>query len=120
VDVDGQIRYTNERETEQSAKHKDRPKVNFFVLTRNRWRDRKTHVYQKCAMCKNVLRFPKIGGNHIAKCPCCDFRFEVRIKTADTVADEKKKEEQTEPLCGERVSPIRETKTPPKNTDNRK
>ncbi len=51
-----------------------------IALIKNKWRDRKTHVYKKCPHCKNTLRLPKIKGDHTAACPCCDTRFDVTIK----------------------------------------
>ena len=50
----------------------------FFKLRRNKWRDRKTHVYRKCPSCKAVLRLPKAKGKHNVVCPKCRNRFEVR------------------------------------------
>ena len=50
-----------------------------FRRMKNRFRDRKTHVYKKCPKCKNFLRLPKIKGNHRVCCPCCTNRFEVDI-----------------------------------------
>ncbi len=51
----------------------------FFKMIRNRFRDRKTHVYRKCPACKNNLRLPKKKGKHTVNCPCCHKRFEVKI-----------------------------------------
>ena len=51
---------------------------NFFKLRKNRFRDRKTHVYRKCRKCKAVLRLPKAKGKHTVVCPRCKNRFEVR------------------------------------------
>ena len=51
---------------------------NFFKLRRNRFRDRKTHVYRKCKHCKAVLRLPKSKGKHTVLCPRCHKRFETR------------------------------------------
>ena len=52
----------------------------FFKLRRNKFRDRKTHVYRKCPKCKAVLRLPKKVGKHTVKCPkCLDF-FNVRVR----------------------------------------
>ena len=48
-------------------------------ILKDRWRDRKTHVYKKCPHCKNTLRLPKIKGKHTAACPCCDARFDIKI-----------------------------------------
>ena len=50
----------------------------FFRLRKNKWRDRKTHVYRKCPSCKAVLRLPKSKGKHTVVCPRCKNRFEVR------------------------------------------
>lgn len=51
----------------------------FFKLQKNKWRDRKTHVYRKCPKCKAVLRLPKRKGTHTAHCPGCSENFEVKI-----------------------------------------
>ena len=50
----------------------------FFKLIRNRFRDRKTHVYRKCPKCKAVLRLPKAKGKHTVVCPRCRERFQVK------------------------------------------
>ena len=50
----------------------------FFKLRKNKFRDRKTHVYRKCKSCKAVLRLPKSKGKHSVVCPKCKSRFEVR------------------------------------------
>lgn len=50
-----------------------------FKLMRNKWRDRKTHVYRKCPSCKNVLRLPKRKGKHTVNCPCCHNRFDIKV-----------------------------------------
>lgn len=47
-------------------------------LTR-RFRDRKTHVYIKCASCSAELRVPKGKGKLIVTCPKC--KSEIRITT---------------------------------------
>ena len=51
----------------------------FFRNKRNRFRDRKTHVYRKCPHCKAVLRLPKRKGKHTVCCPACKERFSVKI-----------------------------------------
>ena len=48
-------------------------------LLKNRWRDRKTHVYISCPFCKNTLRLPKKKGKHGVICPCCKKDFNVKI-----------------------------------------
>lgn len=50
----------------------------FFKLRRNKFRDRKTHVYRKCKACKAILRLPKAKGKHSVVCPKCRSRFEVK------------------------------------------
>ena len=50
----------------------------FFKLRRNKFRDRKTHVYRKCSSCGAVLRLPKAKGKHFVVCPRCTNRFEVK------------------------------------------
>lgn len=51
---------------------------NFFKLRKNKFRDRKTHVYRKCKKCGAVLRLPKAKGKHFVVCPRCKNRFETR------------------------------------------
>ena len=53
-----------------------KPIVNFFKLRRNKWRDRKTHVYFKCPKCKAMLRVPKGKGSIIVTCTRCRERIE--------------------------------------------
>jgi len=50
----------------------------FFKLLKNRFKDRKTHVYRKCPKCRAVLRLPKAKGKHTVVCPRCSERFSVR------------------------------------------
>ena len=50
-----------------------------FRLTKNRFRDRKTHVYRKCPYCRAVLRLKKIRGKHRAACPRCGKSFDVKV-----------------------------------------
>lgn len=50
----------------------------FFRLLRNRFRDRKTHVYRKCPQCRAVLRLPRAKGKHSVICPRCKNRFRVK------------------------------------------
>ena len=50
----------------------------FFKLRKNKFRDRKTHVYRKCPKCKAVLRLPKAKGKHFVNCPKCRNRFQTK------------------------------------------
>lgn len=52
----------------------------FWKLLANMWRDRKTHIYKKCPHCKKTLRLPKRKGEHTVKCPCCQNRFDIKVK----------------------------------------
>ena len=56
------------------------PAKNWLILTRDRIRDRKTHVYRKCPQCKSTLRLPRKPGVHQVACPKCRTKFGVRIK----------------------------------------
>ena len=40
-------------------------------LTKNKFRDRKTHIYFKCARCGTVLRIPRGRGTVKVTCPRC-------------------------------------------------
>ena len=50
----------------------------FIKLQKNKYRDRKTHVYRKCPGCSATLRLPKAKGKHSVVCPRCKNRFSVR------------------------------------------
>ena len=50
----------------------------FFKLRKNKFKDRKTHVYRKCPQCKAVLRLPRAKGKHTVVCPRCKNRFTVK------------------------------------------
>ena len=47
----------------------------FFKLQKDRFRDRKTHIYRKCPHCKIVLRLPRRKGKNAVVCPKCRERF---------------------------------------------
>ncbi len=51
---------------------------NFFKLRRNKFRDRKTHVYRKCPSCHAMLRLPKKKGKNTVVCPRCKNKFDVK------------------------------------------
>ena len=52
----------------------------WFLLRRNKWKYRKTHVYRKCPHCKAQIRLPKVKGEHKCACPKCGESFPVSIK----------------------------------------
>ncbi len=51
----------------------------YFKLLKNKFKDRKTHIYKKCPYCKAVLRLKKIKGNHRAACPKCGKSFNIKV-----------------------------------------
>ncbi len=70
--------YKRQKENNTYLRLSRKPK-DFFKLTKNKFRDRKTHVYKTCPACKSTLRLPKVKGKHTAVCPRCARRFDVRI-----------------------------------------
>ena len=52
----------------------------FLLRQGHRIRDRKTHVYRRCPLCKNHLRLPRRPGEHWVNCPACHAHFKVKIK----------------------------------------
>jgi LSD1 subclass zinc finger protein len=42
-----------------------------FKLTKNKFRDRKTHRYFNCPTCHNTLRVPRGRGEIRVSCPVC-------------------------------------------------
>lgn len=70
----------NARRKENQWYLKNKMKVlSFFKLQKNKFKDRKTHVYKRCPSCKNVLRLPRKKGEHTVSCPCCHNKFNVKI-----------------------------------------
>ena len=63
------------RERERYLKLR-KPIADFFKLSKNKWRDRKTHVYFKCKKCRAVLRVPKGKGSIVVICTRCKDRIE--------------------------------------------
>ena len=51
----------------------------WFLLQKNKFKYRKTHIYRKCPNCKTVLRLPRKKGEHEVKCPNCSSRFRVKV-----------------------------------------
>lgn len=51
----------------------------FFLLTWNRIREFRTHVYAKCPHCKAVLRLPRRKGEHTVRCPRCQESFPIKV-----------------------------------------
>ena len=70
--------YRRQRENQAYLRLLSRIK-GWFVLNKNRIRDRKTHIYRKCPSCRRVLRLPKIKGMHTVCCPCCGHRFQTKV-----------------------------------------
>ena len=73
-------RKTEQRRAENAAYLKQRNKVTgFFRIQKLKFRDRKTHCYRKCPVCKKMLRLPKRKGQHTVCCPQCRNDFQVKI-----------------------------------------
>ena len=51
----------------------------YFKLQKTMFHDRKDHVFRRCPGCKNMLRLPRVRGEHTVSCPCCHKRFDVRV-----------------------------------------
>ncbi len=56
-----------------------KPIGSFFKVSFNRIKYRKTHCYRKCPHCKNMLKLPKVRGEHRVACPVCGESFKVNI-----------------------------------------
>ena len=52
----------------------------WFLLRRNKWKYRKTHVYRVCPHCNAQIRLPRVVGDHQCDCPKCKKSFPVNIK----------------------------------------
>ncbi|MBP3686493.1 MAG: hypothetical protein J6J21_05625 [Clostridia bacterium] len=52
--------------------------MSVWTKVKNRFRDRKTHVYFKCPACKNTLRVPRGKGNITVTCPVCHEQIKRR------------------------------------------
>lgn len=70
--------YKRQAENRRFLAISDRIKAH-FRLQKNKFHDRKTHVYRKCPSCKAVLRLKKIRGKHRAVCPRCSKSFDVLV-----------------------------------------
>ena len=67
------------RQENQKYKSFENKIKQYFLQLKNRFRDRKTHVYRKCPACKSTLRLPKVKGSHSVNCPRCKKSFNVKI-----------------------------------------
>lgn len=73
-------RRTEKRRAENTVYLNCRNKVKgFFRIQKLKFRDRKTHCYRKCPVCKKMLRLPKRKGKHTVCCPQCRNDFQVKI-----------------------------------------
>ncbi|MBR4091797.1 MAG: hypothetical protein IKK28_13240 [Mogibacterium sp.] len=55
------------------------PVKSWFILQKDRMKDRKTARYRRCTGCKAMIRLPNKKGTHTVKCPKCGERFGVHI-----------------------------------------
>lgn len=56
-----------------------KPTKSWFVLQRDKIRDRKTSRYRRCKHCRVIIKLPNKKGEHTVRCPKCGERFEVHI-----------------------------------------
>lgn len=56
-----------------------RPVKNWFLLCRDRFRDRKIYRYRRCPHCHAILRLPVKKGRHTVRCPKCTAEMTVHI-----------------------------------------
>ena len=56
-----------------------KPVKSWFILQRDRIRDRKNFRYRKCPHCKAIVKLPNKKGKHTVVCPKCRERFDVKI-----------------------------------------
>lgn len=71
----------SQRQSENNQYLKIQNKVKKYMkLQKNKWRDRKTHVYRTCPNCKIVLRLPRKKGEHTCECPQCHKSFDVTVR----------------------------------------
>ncbi len=52
----------------------------WFLLQKNKWKYRKTHIYRTCPSCKATIRLKKLSGEHLCTCPRCHTEFRVKTK----------------------------------------
>ena len=52
----------------------------FFLLQKNKWKYRKTHIYRTCPSCCAHIRLKKIKGEHDCTCPKCGKAFHIKVK----------------------------------------
>ena len=57
-----------------------RPVREAYLLQKNKWKYRKTHIYRKCPHCHVQIRLKKIHGEHYCRCPKCCHTFSVKVK----------------------------------------
>ena len=71
--------YSRQKENSRFLSYKSKI-TSFFTLNKNRFKERKTHIYKKCPYCKAILRFPRKKGNHSSVCPKCSKSFKVKVR----------------------------------------
>lgn len=55
------------------------PVKSWFILQRDKVRDRKTARYRRCKHCRVIIKLPNKKGDHTVRCPKCGERFDVHI-----------------------------------------
>lgn len=71
----------SKRQAENNKYMKMDNKVKKYIkLQKDKWRDRKTHIYRTCPDCKTVLRLPRKKGRHKCSCPKCHKNLDVTVR----------------------------------------
>ena len=52
----------------------------FWSFQRQKWEERKTHVFVRCKCCRRILRLPREKGEHTVRCPICCKSFGLKIR----------------------------------------
>ena len=50
-----------------------------WKLQKEKWQNRKTHVYRTCPNCRATIKLPRKKGKHTCTCPKCRVDFKVTV-----------------------------------------
>lgn len=70
--------YIRQKENVKYLEYRDKV-LDYIDLQKDKWRNRKTHVYRKCPYCKANIKLPRKPGKHVCCCPRCKRDFKVRV-----------------------------------------
>ena len=77
----------------------------WFLLRRNKWKYRKTHVYRGCPHCHAQIRLPRVKGDHRCDCPKCGEKLTIdeRFHGCKHYCKQTKEEKSYCYRCGEEI-----------------